>query len=252
MSDVFEQVEEELRSDRYTRLARTWLPVVGAVLGVALVAALAWWGWDSWQTSRADAGSAAYDRGIEALQAGNEPGALAAFTEAGEKGNGAYKSLSLQQQAGLAVSKGEMARAIELLDQAAKAGGDPILSDVAALKAVWLVMDTDASLADIESRLAPLVKEGRPYRAFALQAQAMTRIQFGQFQPAREILVQLQLGQDVPDSIREQAQATIAQIDAGTIANLRPIRDAAAKIPAPTAPTAAQGAPAAAAPAAGQ
>lgn len=252
MSDVFEQVEEELRSDRYKRLARTWLPVVGAVLGVALVAALAFWGWDSWQSSRANQASAAYDRGIEALQAGNEAGALAAFTEAGEKGNGAYKAFALQQQAGLAVSKGEMTRAIELFDQAAKAGGDPILSDMAALKAVFLVMDTDASLADIEARLAPLVKEGRPYRAFALQAQAMARIQFGQFQPAREILVQLQLGQDVPDTVREQAQATIAQIDAGTIANLPGIRNAAAKIPAPTAPSAAQGAPSAAAPAAGQ
>ncbi|MES2834397.1 MAG: tetratricopeptide repeat protein [Pseudomonadota bacterium] len=252
MSDVFEQVEEELRSDRYKRLARTWLPVAGAVLGVALIAALAFWGWDSWQTGRANQASAAYDRGIEALQAGNDAGALAAFTEAGEKGNGAYKAMALQQQAGLAVTKGETARAIELFDQAAKAGGDPILSDVAALKAAWLVMDTEAPLADIEARLAPLVKEGRPYRAFAQQAQAMARVQFGQFQQAREILVQLQLGQDVPDSIREQAQATIAQIDAGTIANLPGIRKAAASIPAPTAP-AAQGAPsAAAAPAAGQ
>ena len=32
MVDVFDQVEEELRSDRYKRLARTWLPVVGGVL----------------------------------------------------------------------------------------------------------------------------------------------------------------------------------------------------------------------------
>ena len=35
MVDVFEQVEEELRSDRYKRLARTWLPVAGGVLLVA-------------------------------------------------------------------------------------------------------------------------------------------------------------------------------------------------------------------------
>lgn len=252
MSDVFEQVEEELRSDRYKRLARTWLPVLGAVLGIALIAALAWWGWDSWQTSRADKGSAAYERGVEALEAGNNAGALAAFTEAADKGNGAYKAMALQQQAGLAVNAGDMTRAIALFDQAAKAAGDPILADIAALKAVFLVMDTDAPLADIEARLEPLVREKRPFRAAAQEAQAMARLQFGQLQPAREILVQLQLGQDVPDDVRERAQAAIAQIDAGTAANLRGIRDAAAKIPAPTAPTAAPGAPSAAAPAAGQ
>lgn len=244
MSDVFEQVEEELRSDRYTRLARTWLPVVGAVLGVALIAALAFWGWDSWQTGRANQSSAAYDRGMEALQAGNTAGALAAFTESADKGNGAYKSMALQQQAGLAVNAGDMARAIDLFDQAAKAGGDPILSDIAALKAVFLVMDTGASLADIEERLEPLMKEGRPYRAFAQEAQAMARIQFGQLQPAREILVQLQLGQDVPDSVRERAQAAIAQIDAGTAANLAATAKAAANLPPPAAPQA--GAPQAA------
>ena len=37
MVDVFEQVEEELRSDRYKRLARTWLPIAGVVLVVALI-----------------------------------------------------------------------------------------------------------------------------------------------------------------------------------------------------------------------
>lgn len=251
MSDVFEQVEEELRSDRYTRLARTWLPVAGAVLGIALIAALAWWGWDSWQTSRADAGSAAYERGIEALEAGNSAGALAAFVEAGEKGNSAYKAMSLQQQAGLAVNAGDMTRAIALFDEAAKTGGDPVLSDMAALKAVFLLMDTKAPLADIEARLEPLLGEKRPYRAFAQEAQAMARLQFGQIQQAREIFVQLQLGQDVPDTVRDRAQAAIGQIDSGTAANLNGIAKGAANLPPPPAAPS-QAAPAQSGPAAGQ
>ena len=68
MVDVFEQVEEELRSDRYKRLARTWLPVAGGVILVALIAALAFWGWDSWQTSKADKASVAYDRGLVSIR----------------------------------------------------------------------------------------------------------------------------------------------------------------------------------------
>ena len=39
MVDVFEQVEEELRSDKLKRLAKTWLPVFGVVLVVALIGA---------------------------------------------------------------------------------------------------------------------------------------------------------------------------------------------------------------------
>ena len=59
--DVFEQVEEELRSERYKRIARTWLPIGAGVGAVALIGALGWWGYQSWQTSEADKASAEID-----------------------------------------------------------------------------------------------------------------------------------------------------------------------------------------------
>ena len=34
MTDVFEEVEEEIRSERLKRLARNWLPIVGGIGGV--------------------------------------------------------------------------------------------------------------------------------------------------------------------------------------------------------------------------
>jgi hypothetical protein len=240
--DVFEQVEEELRSERYKRLARVGLPILGGVLVLALVAALAWWGWDSWQNSKADKASEAYDRGMEALQANNAAGARSAFEEAAKEGNGAYRSLALQQQAGLAVTANRPQDALKLFDEAAKAAGDPILRDAAQLKAAWLVMDSGA-LADVEGRLEPLTEEGRPYRAFAQHALAMARLQHGKTAEAREVLVQLQLGQDVPDDIRQQAQAAIEMIDTGTAAALPQIVRAQAALPPPPAapPAAVQG-----------
>ena len=235
MVDVFEQVEEELRSERYKRLARTWLPIVGGLLALALVVALAWWGWDSWQNSKADKASDAYDRGMEALQADNTAGAQSAFEEAAKVGNAAYRSLALQQQAGLAVTANREADAIRLLDEAAKAASSPIIADPAALKAAWLAMNGNASLADIEKRLEPLTKEGRPMRAFAQQALAMARLQHGKTAEARELFVQLQLGQDVPDSVRQQAQAAIEMIDTNTAGSLGGIVQAAAALPPPAA-----------------
>ena len=185
MVDVFEQVEEELRSDRYKRLARTWLPVVGAVLGVALVAALAFWGWDSWQTSKADKASVAYDRGLESLEAGNATGADAAFIEAAKEGTGAYKAMALSQRAGIALVENRIPEAIAHLDEAARATRDPLLSDTAALKAAYLAMDSE-TIEQIEARLEPLVKDGRPFSAFALEARAMAWLQHGKVAEARK------------------------------------------------------------------
>ena len=247
MVDVFEQVEEELRSDRYKRLARTWLPVAGVVLVVALIGALGWWGWDSLNSSKASKAAEAYDRGMEALRAENPADARAAFEEAVNEGNGAYKALALHQQAGLAVTANKVPDAVRLFDEAAKASRDPIISDPAALKAAFLIMDT-APLADIEARLQPLTEDDRPLHAFAQEALALARLQHGKTKEAREAFVLLQLGQNVPDDVRQRASAAIETIDAGTAGNLAAVIRAASAAPAPVAAQAAPSAATAAAP----
>ena len=226
-------------------MARTWLPIGAGLLVVALVAALGWWGWQSYVTNQADKASAAYDRGMEALQANNPSGAEAAFTEAAKSGNGAYKALALMQQAGIAVSANKTQDAVKLFDDAAKAAGDPIIADAAAIKAAFLLMDT-ATLEDIQKRLEPLAADKRPLHAFAQEALAMAQLQHGKTAEARQAFVQLQLGQDVPDDIRQRAQAGVQAIDSGTAAGLAAIVRAAVALPAPAA------APAAAAPASAQ
>ena len=88
------------------------------------------------------------------------------------------------------------------------------------------------------------------------EALALARLQHGKTKEAREAFVLLQLGQDVPDSIRQRAQIAVESIDAGTAAAIKPIIDAAAKATPPAAgaanamtPSAAQAAPAQAEPA---
>ena len=233
MVDVFEQVEEELRSERYKRLAKTWLPVLAGVLLVALIAALAWWGWQSWQSSKAEKAAVAYQTGLEALEAGNPAAADVAFTQAADVGNAAYKALALQQRAGVAVASNKIPEAIALFDEAADASSDPLLADPARLKAAMLLMDTGA-LADLETRLTPLTEEGRPLRPFAQEALAMARLQNGQLPQAREVFVLLSLGQDVPQSIQQKAAAAIAMIDSGGAAGLADIVKAQAALPVAT------------------
>ncbi|HZV83422.1 MAG TPA: tetratricopeptide repeat protein [Brevundimonas sp.] len=252
MVDVFEQVEEELRSDRYKRLARSWLPILGVALLVALIAALAFWGWDNMQTSRADKGSVAFDRGLQSLQANNPVGADAAFTQAAKDGNGAYKAMALMHRAGIAVDANRIPDALRLFDEASKASRDPLLADAAALKAAYLAMDAE-TLAQVEARLEPLAEDGRPLAPFAVEALAMARLQAGQTAPARAALVLLKNGLDTPQIVGQRAELTLAAIDAGAAANLKAIVEAQKRLPvqAPPPPSAQvpQSAPPASAPA---
>ena len=249
MVDVFEQVEEELRSDRYKRLARTWLPVFGGVLLIALIAALAFWGWDSMQTSRADKASVAFDRGLQSMEANNPVGADAAFAQAAKDGNGAYKAMALMHRAGIAVDANRIPDALRLFDEAAGASRDPLLADAAGLKAAYLAMDTE-TLAQVEARLEPLAEDDRPFAPFAVEALAMARLQAGQTAPARAALVLLKNGLDTPPIVAQRAELTLAAIDAGAAANLKAIVEAQKRLPVQAPPAQAPQAGPAPAPAA--
>ncbi|MFC0634509.1 tetratricopeptide repeat protein [Brevundimonas balnearis] len=242
MTDVFEEVEEELRSEQWRKIARRWLPVAGVVLAVCLAAALGYWAWDSWRTRQAEAASLAYNGGVEALQRGDLAAAESAFNDAAERG-GAYKVLALNQRAAIALQSDRIEDAVALLDEAADSTRDPVLKDLSRLKAALLLLDT-APLDALTDRLEPLAEDGRPYAAFAQEALGMARIQNNQMQAARELFVQLSLGQDVPEGVRQRAQAAIQAIDSGTASAIPAIAAAAreaaeAPVQAPTAPEAA-------------
>ncbi len=120
-----------------------------------------------------------------------------------------------------------------------------------------LQADMQAQLNDIQKRLEPLANDKRPLHAFAQEALAMAQLQHGKTAEARQAFVQLQLGQDVPDDIRQRAQAGVQAIDSGTAAGLAAIVRAAVALPAPAAapaaaaaaaPAQAEAAPAAARP----
>ncbi len=247
--DVFEQVEEELRSERYKRLAHTWLPIGAGVGAIALISALGWWGYQTWQTNEADKASVAYQRGIEAFAAGNMDQANTAFGEAADTASRGYKALALMQQAGIAVEQGKNDEAVRLFDEAAKAGRDPIIADGASLKAAYLLLDK-GSLEDMTKRLEPLTGEKRPYRALAQEALATVQLLNNKTVEAREIFVQLQLGQDVPQTVRQRAVVAVQLIDSGTHGAVRKIVDEAAKLPTQPQAVAQTAAPAQAAPAA--
>ena len=74
---------------------------------------------------------------------------------------------------------------------------------------------------------------------FAQEALGMARLQFNKPAEAREVFVLLTLGQDIPDSVRQRAQAAIGMIDSGVAAGLPAIVAAQAVTP-PAAPVPSQ------------
>nr|QQZ49064.1 tetratricopeptide repeat protein [Phenylobacterium glaciei] len=110
MVDVFEEVEEQLRTDRYKALALKALPWVGSVLAAALVIALAIWGYETYQTKTTAKASEQYSQAIDAFSAGRTDEADRLFGEVAKSGSKAYSSLALQHQGGIKLAAGKTPR----------------------------------------------------------------------------------------------------------------------------------------------
>ena len=233
MVDVFEEVEGELRTERYKELGKRLLPWIIAGLVVGIIVVGGFFAYVKHQENQANKASEAYARGLSALEAGDGG---AAFTQFGQvpKGAKAYRSLALMQQAGIRLDENKNKEAAALLDQASevapKGKVGEILADAARLKSAFALMD-QASYADIEARLRPLTEENRPYRAFAREALALAKINAGKVKEARQDLVVLSLMTEAPEAARARARTTISMIDSGLLASVPAVVKAAAALP---------------------
>ncbi|MFT3997578.1 MAG: tetratricopeptide repeat protein [Asticcacaulis sp.] len=214
MSDIFEEAEEGLRQDRWVAIAKKSAPWVGGVAAVALIGAFGFWGYTSWENGRTAKASEAYVVASEALAKGDFKAARTELNKVVEAGAPGYKALALSHLGGISLEENKPDEAVKYLDDAAKASSEPMISDMAALKAAFIVMDK-ASFADVEKRLTPLTKEGRPYAPLAKEALAMAKLQNGDLKGARGDLQALSFSLDASDPLKQRAQIAVALIDSG-------------------------------------
>ena len=235
MVDVFDEVEEQLRSDRYKSLALKSLPWVGALAAVAILGAGGWAGWTSYQQSQTDKAGDAYQAALTNLQKVGPTGSFPAFEAISKSGSKAYKTLALMQMGAIRLEDDKTADAVAYFDQAAKLAPNPVLGDLARLNSALALLDT-APYKDVEARLTPLMGEKSPYRVQAKEALAFAKLRNGDLAGARADFVVLATSLDnSSDDVRQRAQAARDMIDSGSAKDLSAVVKAAVALPPPSA-----------------
>jgi len=240
LADLFDEVEEQLRSDRYRTFALKAAPWILGLLVAALIVGLGFWGWQTWREKAAGKASEQYAAGMDAAEHGRIPDAERDFGEAARSPAPAYRSLALMQLGGLKLSANKPAEAVALFDKAAAAAPDDIIGDAARLKSAFAILDT-APYKDVESRLTPLMKDGHPYRVQAREALAFAKLMAGDVAGARGDFVIISGMLDAPAGARARAKAAIGLIDTGSAKAAPAVVRAAAALPpsalSPSAPS---------------
>ena len=186
MSDIFREIDEEVRRDRLFRLWHRYWKIGAGVLVVILGGVVAYVILEQGAEARRQAEGAQFLAAIDDLEMGLATDSATAFAGLAAEGSEGYAALAGLRQAQALFAAGDRAGAVAVYEAlSAESRVDPIYRELAALLAAQLRLDI-APRAEIEQRLAALAQEGRPWRYLARELMALAALKAGDRGAARE------------------------------------------------------------------
>ncbi len=214
MSDVFREVDEELRRDRLLALwKRFGAYIIGAAVALVLVVAGRAF-WTDYIDTKRQAESNAYDEALAAFQTDAEAGRSALQAIVGG-GNDGYVALARFRLAAELQRSGQAEEAV-LQYEALSADGslNGRLRGLAGLMTASLYIDQGR---EVEARevLIGLVADNRAWRLSATEFLGFLDFRSGNLEEARSVFVSLSVDQAAPQSMRDRAREMLSLLDAG-------------------------------------
>ena len=214
MSDIFREVDEDLRREQIKKL---WDRYGAYVLGFAILIVLATAGyrlWEYWQESTA---ATSGDRFVAALKLsadGKHDEAAAALAEISKDGSGGYPILAGFRSAAEKAAAGDDKGAVAEYDAIAQRAGTPgTIRDMARLRAAYLLVDS-ASVADLESRIGDLTADTSPWRQMARETLGLAAWRVDDMVAARKYFTAISNDKDAQPDIKGRATFMLSLINA--------------------------------------
>ncbi len=167
MSDIFQEVDEEVRRDK---AAEFWKKYQNLILGMAVLIVLAAAGFRYWQYEKEKAEQAAGDRfqaAIAAIEAGKLDAANGGLAKLAAEAPGGYRMLAQMTEAGDKAASNPQASIAAFDAIAGDASVDPLFRDAARLRAAFVRLDQPGEEQAGAAALTSLAGVEGPFRRIA-------------------------------------------------------------------------------------
>jgi hypothetical protein len=210
VSDIFREIDEELRRDNLLKLWKRYGKYVIAAVVVGVAIAVAIWWWLGHQASERRAQSGRYTQALSLTEA-NGAEAAKLFAALSEEGGG-YSVLATFEAAELLAKNGDRKAAVEAYDHIAASNAfDREFRDLATLLAAMHALAEDDPKAVID-RVQSLTESGSPWRASALDLIAAAKLKAGDRGGAVDIYKKLADDLTAPQRLRARAAELAAAL----------------------------------------
>jgi hypothetical protein len=204
VSDIFREIDEELRRDNLLKLWSRYGRYIVAIAVLALVVAGGIVAWRDHQLSERRAQSTRYAAALTLTRDGKEADAVKVFAAIGDEGGG-YGILASFEEAALLAKSGDREAAAAAYDRISAASEfDSNLRELAVLLSVMQRMPEADPHTTID-RLTPLTASGNPWRPSAIELMALARLKLEDKSGALDLFKSLADDPATPQSLRARA-----------------------------------------------
>jgi hypothetical protein len=207
LSDIFREIEEELRRDS---LAQLWKKYGHYVVGLAVlvvIATAAVVGWRTYQDRQREAQGGEYAAALDLARHGKDADAAAAFASLAQKADAGRAVLARFEAAASNVNTGDLADAITTYDQMASDNSvDGAFRDVATLLSARYTIDKGDPQTAI-AKLQPLTVPTNAWHGLALELTALAELKSGDKAKAQKDFDSLGKDATAPQAVRQRAAA---------------------------------------------
>jgi len=214
LSDIFREVDEEVRREQLMKLWQRYGALIIAVCVVVIAAVGGWRAYEWWEGKKAAEWGSVFQNAATLSAEGNTKDAEEAFAKIAADAPSGYRVLA-RFRAAAELSQDKPADAVKAYDELAADGSlNQTLKDLGAVRAAMLLVDT-APLAEMEKRLAPLTEPGRTFRASARELLALSAWHNKDVTAARKYLDMMAADAETPAGARARAEVLSALIAGG-------------------------------------
>ncbi|MBS1183096.1 MAG: hypothetical protein H6Q99_2976 [Proteobacteria bacterium] len=176
MSDIFDEVGDDLRRDRLTSLWKRYGWVLYLTAGLVVAATAAWRGYDYWATSRANAAGDSYSQVLASAKAGDHKALAESLIVYASGAPSQYQVLARFRAASEHAAMGETDNALAVFEDLSKAPGvDQAFRDLAAVRAALIAVDREG-LDQIKARVSGYNNDISPWRHAAREIIALSAV----------------------------------------------------------------------------
>jgi hypothetical protein len=208
MTDIFSEIDEDIRKDRAQRI---WKRFGKYVIGGAVLLVLGVGGWRVYEGYAESRSAAAGDRFLDAVTLVEEDpqsGIDALDAIAADSPSG-YGALSRFRAASTLAQEGGYDEAIaQFRELTSDTSLDPLVRDVASIRLGYLLLD-HGSAADIEGLLLELSDQTHPFSHSAREIRAFAAMKAGNREQALGLFLELVSDFNSPESVRSRARVAL-------------------------------------------